>query len=604
MLLITQVKKTYSLLDQKSKRRLLFFGTIQLGLGVLDLIAIIVVGLLSYCASAYLGISNLSGTTKRILELSGLPLDNLGRTIIYLIVLATSLLILKSIVSIILLKRIFSFLARIDAEISEKFALAFLKSNYNLINSISSQEATYLISRGLHIGEVLGAGTVIIAELGMLFLLSSLILIAEPVLAFTLILYFFVFFYLNQKKLGKWMRQNSAEYSDSAIKCDQIFQDGIALYKEIFTKDKISYLVGEFSKYRHKVTKSTANMQLIGYIPKLTFESALILGAFIIGAQQLFLNSVEGSIATTLMFLTAGSRILPSLLRLQSATSSIQNFSGGSEAAFNLISKIDRATSPQVIPGVGYKMPSAELNPTVYFQDVNFVYPGESRFSIKDLGFSVPQQTSLAIVGKTGSGKSTVVDLMLGILEIQSGKITIGGLSPIEAIRQWPGSIGYVPQVVAFINGSVRENIAFGVDASRVDEDQVWTCLKMVQLESLFQQSPLGLDTLVGERGMRLSGGQRQRLGIARALYSNPLLLILDEATSALDAETEQVIATALKSLSRKMTLIVVAHRINTVQTVDRVLYLDDGQLIAMGSFTQVRSLVPNFERQAKLMGL
>jgi len=598
-----QVKRTFALLDPKNQKKFLLLTLIQMGLGFLDLLAILIVGLFSYAGSAYLGISVLPENLKRYLNLLGFPVNDLGRTLVYLISIAVILMVSKSILALLILKRTFHFLANRSAEISERIGMRFMHSSYSVINGVSSQEATYAVARGLHLGETLGGLTVIISEITMLVLLSGFIIIADPLLAVTLLIYFISLYMLSQKKLGAWMRRNSAVSTDSTVKGDQTFQDGIALYRELFISNKLSIVVARFAKLRWKVADSTANMQLIGYIPKLSFESALIIGTCLVGIQQVFLSSTESAIATLIMFLTAGSRILPSLLRLQSATSAIQSVSGGSEIAFNLIksintSEIERGPRSQI------RFSELTFEPSVEIEGLNFSYKGRDNFAIRDLSLTIPTASSLAIVGQTGSGKSTLVDLILGILEPTSGSVKISGVDPFSAIQMWAGSIGYVPQVVAFVNGNVRENVAIGIESSDFSDDTIWDCLRMAQLESLFKESPTGLDTLIGERGMRLSGGQRQRLGIARALYSKPSLLILDEATSSLDAETEKAVAETIHNLVHKVTLIVIAHRIATVKELDQVIYLESGQIIAKGSFEEVRSAVPQFERQAKLMGL
>ena len=575
-----------------------------MGLGFLDLLAILIVGLFSYAGSAYLGISVLPENLKRYLNLLGFPVNDLGRTLVYLISIAVILMVGKSILALLILKRTFHFLANRSAEISERIGMRFMHSSYSVINGVSSQEATYAVARGLHIGEILGGFTVIVSEITMLVLLSGFIIIADPLLAVTLLIYFVSLYLLSQKKLGGWTRKNSVISAESAVKGDQTFQDGIALYKELFISNKLSFVVARFAKLRWKVADSTANMQLIGYIPKLTFESALIIGTCLVGIQQVFVGSAESAIATLIMFLTAGSRILPSLLRLQSATTAIQSVSGGSEIAFNLIKLMEADEAEKGGARSQIKPSKLTFKPNVEISDLNFSYKGQGVFTIKDLSLSVSAGSSLAIVGKTGSGKSTLVDLMLGILEPLSGSVKISGVDPFSAIQTWPGSIGYVPQVVAFINGNVRENVAIGVEANDSDDSLVWDCLRMAQLDTLFKETSDGLDTLIGERGMRLSGGQRQRLGIARALYSKPKLLILDEATSALDAETEKAVAETIHNLVHKVTLIVIAHRIATVQELDQVIYLDGGQIMAKGSFAEVRAAVPQFERQAKLLGL
>lgn len=604
MLVKLQVKRTFSLLDSKNQKKFLLLAFIQMGLGLLDLLAIVIVGLFSYCASAYLGVSVLPENLNRYLGQMGLPVNDLGRSAIYLISIAVLLMVAKSILALVVLNRTFHFLANRSAEISERIATRFMHSSFRVINGVSSQEATYSVARGLNIGEILGAFSIVVSEITMLALLSAFIVAADPLLAVTLLLYFVTLYLLSQRKLGAWMRKNSTVATDATVKGDQTFQDGIALYKELFISNKISFVIKRFSNLRRQVADSTANMQLIGLMPKLTFEPALIIGTCLVGIQQTFMGSAENAIASLIMFLTAGSRILPSLLRLQSATSSIQSVSGGSDIAFNLI----KIMEDDEIQNGGTRNPVAlsdqTFTPDVEIRDLNFSYNDEGIFAIKDLSLSVSAGSSLAIVGKTGSGKSTLVDLVLGILEPTSGSVAISGVDPFSAIQMWAGSIGYVPQVVAFVNGNVRENVAIGTELEDSDDSLIWECLRMAQLETLFKESSSGLDSLIGERGIRLSGGQRQRLGIARALYSKPQLLILDEATSALDAETEKAVAETIHNLAHKITLIVIAHRIATVQELDQVIYMENGQIKARGRFDEVRAAVPQFERQAKLLGL
>jgi ABC-type multidrug transport system fused ATPase/permease subunit len=352
------------------------------------------------------------------------------------------------------------------------------------------------------------------------------------------------------------------------------------------------------------VSKSSANMQLINYIPKLTFESALIIGACLVGIQQVVFGTVQTAISTLVIFITAGSRILPSLLRIQSATSAIQGVSGSSKLALNLLKKLDSEEINLSKSVFNDNQVAYNFDPTLELKNVNFSYGDTSEFSIKDLSLKVSAGSSLAIVGRSGSGKSTLVDLMLGVLNPDSGSVLINDGPPILSIEKKPGCIGYVPQTVAFVNGDVKENVAIGVEISDIDEDLVWNCLELAQIDKLFRDSLKGLDTPIGERGIRLSGGQRQRLGIARALYSEPQILILDEATSALDAETEVKISETLDLLSDKITLVVIAHRISTIKKLEKVVYLDGGVIRAIGSFDEVRSAVPDFERQTKLLGL
>ncbi len=603
MFLIGQVRRTFSLIHKRNRLKFVLLTLLQASLGFMDLLAIIITGVFGYVGSAYLNISTLSPTVIRYLDLVGLPVHDLGRTLVYLISVAVILMVGKSIFALLILKRTYRFLANRSAEISKILANRFMHSSQNVINSVSSQEATYAVSNGANTTEILGASTVIISEVFMLTLLSIFIIISDPILAVTLFLYFALLYGLTQRKLGRWTRDNSKIIAESGVGSAQTFQDGIALYKELFIANKLSFVVDGFSVFRSRIANSIANNQIVAYIPKFTFESALIVGTCLVGLEQVLLSSTSNAVATLIMFLTAGSRILPSLLRLQSASNSIQSGSGGADITFRLIKAMDEDVTNRkqfdLIP-----VSDKPFTPEVVISNLEFNYLNRENFAIKNLSLFVPEGTSLAIVGRTGSGKSTLVDLILGILEPKTGSITVGGVDPYTAIHSWPGAIGYVPQSVAFINGNVRENVAIGSDPKTSNDELIWACLRMAQLESLFKETGEGLETLIGERGIRLSGGQRQRLGIARALYSQPSLLILDEATSSLDAETEKAVAETIQNLSHKVTMIVIAHRIATVKELDQVIYLEDGALISKGTFNEVRVAVPQFERQAKLLGL
>jgi len=190
------------------------------------------------------------------------------------------------------------------------------------------------------------------------------------------------------------------------------------------------------------------------------------------------------------------------------------------------------------------------------------------------------------------------------VISPDHGSAHISGVKPSQAVKIWPGAIGYVPQTVGLMDGSIRRNVAIGLDEKDIDDDRVWEALEKASLAEFIRTDGLTLDSPVGERGVRLSGGQRQRLGLARALYTRPKLLVLDEATSALDAETENTINQVLLDLAGSVTLITIVHRLATVRRADKVVYLEDGQILATGTFEQVREAIPGFDKQAKLLGL
>ena len=240
----------------------------------------------------------------------------------------------------------------------------------------------------------------------------------------------------------------------------------------------------------------------------------------------------------------------------------------------------------------------------IHLKNVTISYPGNDAPAIMNVSLSVPPGKSIAFVGPSGAGKTTIVDVLLGVLIPDQGSVQISGLPPQLAVAKWPGAVSYVPQDVVIAAGSIRDNVALGYPLSEATEDLITSALKIAQLEKFIETLPDGIETQVGERGTKISGGQRQRLGIARAMFTRPHMLVLDEATSSLDGETEADISEAIHSLRGATTVVMIAHRLSTVRNADIVVYMDKGEIIATGTFNEVRDSVPDFDRQAKLMSL
>jgi len=277
----------------------------------------------------------------------------------------------------------------------------------------------------------------------------------------------------------------------------------------------------------------------------------------------------------------------------------------------NELTEAEKSYSPPPIPQTS----ALEFNAAVHTGFPGFTarvdchsltlrYPGSEHLALDKVSLSIQPGQSVAFVGSTGAGKSTLADVILGAVFPDLGEVFISGRAPMSTVREWPGAIAYVPQDVAILSGTVRENVALGISTEEIDDALVWEALQRAELADFLGETRSGIDTVVGENGVQLSGGQRQRLGIARALYSRPRLLVLDEATSALDAETERIVTHTLESLAGEVTLIIIAHRLATVRNCDQVFYLREGELVSSGSFEQVRAAVPDFDKQAHLLGL
>jgi ABC-type multidrug transport system fused ATPase/permease subunit len=246
----------------------------------------------------------------------------------------------------------------------------------------------------------------------------------------------------------------------------------------------------------------------------------------------------------------------------------------------------------------------SHFEPTIRLRNVRFNFGIKDSIEIDIPELEIRSGEKVAIVGPSGAGKTTLVDLILGIHDPIEGKIEISGLLPSTAISTWPGAISFVPQQVSLSSLSLIENVQLGFPIGLVPESDLEQALKKVNLTEVISKLPNGVHSLLGEDGYMLSGGQRQRVGIARALLTNPKLIILDEATSSLDGQSEKIISETISKLESGVTVLHIAHRLSTVKDADKIIYMESGRIIATGSFDEVRKAVPNFDSQASLMGL
>jgi ABC-type multidrug transport system fused ATPase/permease subunit len=269
-----------------------------------------------------------------------------------------------------------------------------------------------------------------------------------------------------------------------------------------------------------------------------------------------------------------------------------------------LIKELSRE-SEQIDPKIILELRGKEtFKAEAKIENLEFSYANDGNCVLRNVNLNLNEGETIAIVGPSGAGKSTLVDILLGLYSPTSGLIELSGVAPNVAIKTWPGLVAYVPQNVFLITGTISENVALGYSEKEIDRDRVEECIKVAQLNDYVQALPDGLETQVGESALRMSGGQLQRLGIARALYTRPKLLVLDEATSSLDGKTELDVSEAILELRGKITIVLIAHRLSTVLKADRIVYLEDGKILSIGNFEQVKTEIPEFAQQAKLIGL
>lgn len=350
--------------------------------------------------------------------------------------------------------------------------------------------------------------------------------------------------------------------------------------KEVKIAGKEQYFVDEYIECGRGYVNAVQKYSLYNSVPRLLIETVMI--ACMVGYMMYLMVqgiSVDKLVPTLSAFAIAAMRLLPSANRINNQLNTMAFsepfFMGVSD---NLQDEInDRNVDMSFARESDKKLP---ITKNIVMSDITYAYPNTDKLIFDHAQLEIPVGSAVGIVGTSGAGKTTVVDILLGLLKVQSGTIYADGVDVMESYRSWLKNIGYIPQMIFMLDGTIRENIAFGVHKERINEKRIWEVLREAQLDEFVKTLPAGLDTEIGERGIRLSGGQRQRIGIARALYEDPEVLILDEATSALDNDTEAAIMDSINRLHGRKTLIIIAHRLQTIEKCDMIYRVENGKAV------------------------
>lgn len=389
---------------------------------------------------------------------------------------------------------------------------------------------------------------------------------------------------------------------DYSMKVVALMTEMMQALKEITLRNKAGEVADVVAHNRSFSTRARANMNFLGSLPMFVLNAALVGGFVLVGGLGYVVGGMTSAIGSVALFAVAGFRLIPSLTGFQSVvTTTTANVPHVQGVIFDIKASrihIESAERLGQDPIVGDPQ-------MLRLENVLFHYPGhEDTPALHDIDLEIPIGSSLALVGSSGAGKSTLVDVLLGLLVPQEGTITLGDQNLVDVLAAWRSRVGYVPQDVALFDGTIAQNVALAWDEDEIDFDKVKQALARAQLWETVEARQGGMRGRIGERGLALSGGQRQRLGIARALYNDPLVLVLDEATSALDTKTESMVTAAIRGLKGEVTIVSVAHRLSTIRDSDMICFLQDGTIAARGSFGELVEAVPNFAEQAQLAGL
>jgi ABC-type multidrug transport system fused ATPase/permease subunit len=592
-------------LPKSDRPKILVVVALQIGLGFLDLLGVAVFGVLG--ALSVTGVQSLQPGNRVSAVLDFLSLTNFSfqSQVAILAVSAAAILVLRTLLSIVFTRRIFFFLSRRSATISSSLISKFLSQSLTEVQSRSTQDTLYSVTAGVSaitLG-VLGTATTIVSDASLLLIMVVGLFVVDPTIAITTIVFFGTLGLILYRSMNVKAHELGFKVSSLNVKSNEKIIEVLTSYRESVVRNRRDYYAREIGRLRMGLADVLAEMQFMPNISKYVIESGIVIGAILIAGVQFAIQDARHAVATLTVFLAAGTRIAPAIMRLQQSAIQIKSGIGSAIPTLELIESLHGVESIQEVEDsldvnhVGFKS-------EVTLKEVSFRYPNQSKNALTNISVSIANGESLAIVGPSGAGKTTFVDVLLGVLKPDSGDIEISSLDPIGSISKWPGAISYVPQDVVISNGTIRENIAMGFPMEVASDELIWDALDIAQLTDFVKALPLNIDTPVGDRGTKISGGQRQRLGIARAMFTKPKLLVLDEATSSLDGQTEADISDAIQNLKGTVTVVLIAHRLSTVRNAGQVMYMADGEVMARGSFEEVRAAVPDFDRQAQLMGL
>lgn len=510
-----------------------------------------------------------------------------------LVAIGMSLLIfvyvVKSIYLFFLYKKQFRFTTQLCADLARNLFEGYLKQPY----AFHLQRNSAILMRNIQLEvntfnatcqSFMIVTTEIIIVLGSFFIL----VLVEPVGAIVVSVFLtasaFGFHYITRKKLFEWGRQR--QVNEGAI--NQHLMQGLGGVKEVKLMGRDNYFTGLFNIYNQRKARTLSNILTVQQIPRLYLELLAMVGL----AGLIIMMIIQGKSLNTLLpvlgiFIGAAFRMIPSVSRVMSGVQVIKVGQSSLDLFYSEFKMLRETEQKRIESGLNSKLCFEQ---GITLSNLNFAYPVSYRNALENVSIKINKGELVGFIGPSGSGKSTIIDVILGLLTPNSGKVILDGIDIQKGIRSWQDKIGYVPQSVYLTDDSLRRNVAFGIANDIMDESAVIRAIRAAQLEDFVALQPNGLDTNVGERGVRLSGGQRQRIGIARALYHDPEVLVLDEATSALDIETETGVMEAVMALQGSKTIIIVAHRISTVENCDKLFVLDNGRITLEGKPSEILS--------------
>jgi ABC-type multidrug transport system fused ATPase/permease subunit len=582
-------KKAWNSIPTTSRRRLQLLYILQFVVNFLDIIGLGLTALVVATSLAELQGRPYPQQTQYLFGPLGLESSTFLTKISILGVMTLLFFALKTILSVQLTKATLNLLASCELAISQDLLKSIHGMGHGYLTTKKTQELLYSITTGVNfvfVKLIQGASQVVIEATLILLILIGFLSTNWQVGLYSILFYLGMWKFINRMQGSKATLQGNKSRRSTTI-ANQKILESLALHKELELFGKTEIWLQEIFEERSQAKEASVAIQLAPIFTKYAVEFGVILGTFFLAALEVVVSDATTAISALVTFAVGSARIVPSALRIQSSLYDAQVAIGTSGLVFEVqetVRKLEKGSFSHKTNSYPYSKysefeSSRSRNQQIELINVSFAYPGNQKNVISNLNLSISKGEFVAIVGPSGVGKSTLINLIMGFLVQSSGSILIKGRTPDYLRRHKPGQIAYVSQSPILIDGTIAENITLErnryYDLKRIEE----ICLGLGMIDWI-ENLEHGLDTSVGESGLKISGGQRQRIAIARALYSNPDILILDEPTSALDHESEAIIKKAVLSSEVKFTRIVVAHRMSTIEGADMILRFTNDSII------------------------
>lgn len=592
-----------SMLNKAEKRKLIFAALLQMSLGIFDLIGVLLVGTIGVLASSFLSNQVIPSRLNTALDFFGIGSYQSHTILILISFTSLFFFVSKSLFSLYVSRRIFLFLARRQANVANRMYSSILKSDYNWFKSKSRSEVIDILDRGVGAAIVnsLGQTILVFSELSMIIMFLIVLLFVSPIMCLSFVVYLgaiaFGLNYIIGNKVSKFAKALLLNSLEGKV----MISDSLRLFREIVTYRKSDEITIKMKEIYEKQANAFAEETWIQQIPKFALELALMLGAFLIISIGYFYYNGAELLANLVLYMAGASRIFPGILRAQASVLSMRSFSPLNDGFHELNSEILKNQRSNL---ESESISGLEENSSISFTNVTYKYSENNAFSLANISIQILANSRIAVVGSSGAGKSTFCELLLGLLIPSSGDVSIGEINNIEWVNQNRGRIAYVPQEPVLISGTLTQNISLNFNNLPHDHVRLLRIIKSLHLDSFIESLPNGLDTVLKDSDSIMSGGQKQRIALARALYQDPKIIVLDEPTSSLDATTELAITDFLSESKGDFTIVMIAHRLNTVRNFDQILYLDNGKIAGIGDFDNLRSQNEKFDQMARNMGL